>query len=322
LPLLRDLETEARYILQTKLKTAGVVIHEITSRVKDVDSLREKLSRLSSEDKTATLDDVLDQVGLRVIYLFLSDIPSVCALLRESFNVIHEDNKIEDSEVSSFGYMSAHFIAQIPEYYRGSRYDKIKDTCFEIQVRTIAMHAWASVSHHLMYKTPIDVPKELKRDFFALSGLFYVADTHFEMLIKSKAETQKRIGSLLTKGEAMSGEINLDSLTEYLRRKLPDRRHAESESISELVSELSNAGYRSISDIENAFESAGDAFLIYEKDSPPLSKTTGEITTYTDVGVIRGIFDLVDGNFHKLRGGLPGAQSVIEKYRRLMRGDK
>lgn len=44
------------------------------------------------------------------------------------------------------------------------------------------LNAWASISHYLGYKKESDIPAELRRDFNALSGLFYVADTHFAML--------------------------------------------------------------------------------------------------------------------------------------------
>ena len=56
---------------------------------------------------------------------------------------------------------------------------------FEIQVRTIAQDAWDSVSHYLDYKNN-SIRDELKRDFYALSGLFYVADTHFSFIKQDK----------------------------------------------------------------------------------------------------------------------------------------
>jgi len=57
--------------------------------------------------------------------------------------------------------------------------EEIKKIPFEIQVRTIAQDAWAAISHYLDYKKKSVIPDQLKRDFHALSGLFYVADTHF-----------------------------------------------------------------------------------------------------------------------------------------------
>ena len=66
-------------------------------------------------------------------------------------------------------------VAIMRAEYSGPRYDNIAVLPFEIQVRTIAMDAWANVSHHLDYKSDKDVPAELRKDFYALSGLFYLA---------------------------------------------------------------------------------------------------------------------------------------------------
>lgn len=42
------------------------------------------------------------------------------------------------------------------------------------------------VASFLDYKKSSTIPKQLKRDFHALSGLFYVADTHFSFLKQSQ----------------------------------------------------------------------------------------------------------------------------------------
>jgi putative GTP pyrophosphokinase len=124
---------------------------------------------------------------------FLSDIDHIGQVIRDSFLVISEDNKIEGSEVSSFGYMSVHFIATMKKEHSGPRYDHIANMRFEIQVRTIAMDAWANVSHYLEYKSETDVPSDLRRDFYALSGLFYVADKHFEMFFRSRTASREQL---------------------------------------------------------------------------------------------------------------------------------
>src|SRR5947208_10717429 len=99
--------------------------------------------------------------------------------------------------------------------YKGPRYDAISGMPFEVQVRTILMDAWANVSHYLDYKGEADVPKPLRRDFYALSGLFYVADSHFEMFFKSSKDSRKQMAKLASESqsELTEQDINLDSLT-------------------------------------------------------------------------------------------------------------
>lgn len=122
--------------------------------------------------------------------------------------------------------MSVHFIARMKQAYSGPRYDKIAGFLFEIQVRTIAMDAWANVSHHLDYKTDKDVPAELRKDFYALSGLFYVADRHFEMFYSQSIESRKQMKELFEDTASLEDkamqELNLDTLSAYLVTKFPD----------------------------------------------------------------------------------------------------
>ena len=294
-PVFKRLEDEALFILNDALGKKQIKVHFIGSRVKSAESFLDKVKR---KECKKPFEEIRDIVGLRVICLFLSDIPRVGEVLRSSFEVLSEDNKIEDYEVSSFGYLSVHFIAKMKREFAGPRYDEIKRVSFEIQVRTMTMDAWATISHYLDYKSDRDVPKELRRDFYALSGLFYVADTHFETFFKSREESRATITKLFQKPEPqLDQEINLDSLTAYLHKKLPNRRHAEPKFVSELIGELSRAGYSKIRAIEDTLEKAWQGVLAHEKTFAYFLQGEG----FADVGVVRAAFDITDHNFLRLR---------------------
>jgi len=128
------LEGEAAFILQRALQQKKIKTHSIPTRVKDLGSFLDKVKRKESKEP---FKDIHDIVGLRVICLFLSDIPRVGDVVRESFSVLSEDDKIEGAAVGSFGYMSFHFNARMKDEYKGPRYDAIAGMPFEIQVRTI-----------------------------------------------------------------------------------------------------------------------------------------------------------------------------------------
>jgi ppGpp synthetase/RelA/SpoT-type nucleotidyltranferase len=163
------------------------------------------------------IEEIQDIVGLRIVCLFLSDISRISEIIRESFDSITEDNKIYDSEDALFGYLSAHSIVKLKSDCSGPRYRDLKGEHFEIQIRTLTMDAWANVSHYLDYKSKMDIPRELKRDFYALSGLFYVADTHFEMFFKSRQKVAQRLEEF---GLSPTQEINFDSLSIYLYKNI------------------------------------------------------------------------------------------------------
>ena len=98
------------------------------SRVKETESFIGKVKRKESKKP---FEEIQDVVGLRIVCLFLSDITDIGETIRNSFSV-SEDNKIEGHEVSSFGYLSLHFVATMKEECSGPRYDRIVGIPFEI----------------------------------------------------------------------------------------------------------------------------------------------------------------------------------------------
>jgi len=177
IPLYREFAKYLDKSLRRLIKHNKIKIHSLTFRIKTLDSFLGKIQR---KQFTNPFDQVHDIIGLRIVCLFLSDINVIGNILKKEFDVFEEDNKIFDTEFSLFGYMSLHLKARLDSTDK----KEFSDIPFEIQVRTIAQDAWASISHHLDYKKKADIPEELKRDFHALSGLFYVADTHFLLIRK------------------------------------------------------------------------------------------------------------------------------------------
>jgi putative GTP pyrophosphokinase len=319
----RQLKEEALFILEPAISNANIKLHSITHRVKNVDSFIDKIQRKQSE---TPFEDIRDIVGIRVICLFLSDIERIGNVIRESFKVLEEDNKVEGADVSSFGYMSVHFIATMKAEHSGPRYDPIANLPLEIQVRTIAMDAWANVSHYLSYKSEKDVPSELRRDFYALSGLFYVADRHFEMFFRSSRESQAQMAELFsspTSEEQLKQEINLDSLKAYMRERFPDRRYAGDNFTSELVKQLNAAQYESIKDIQRKLDIGWDAFLAYEKDYGKDNYGNNKTPHFADVAAIRLTLNIVDDKFSTSdKDRLPKVYLTgFEKYRKLVKRD-
>jgi putative GTP pyrophosphokinase len=242
IPLWRELLREALFIVNDSLKSSEVRVHSVTSRTKMFRSFSEKAERKQLTDPFSQIHDV---VGIRIVCVFISDIERITASIKDAFEVLEQDNKVDGVDVSSFGYMSFHLVVQMKKTYFGPRYKDIGEMPFEIQIRTIAMDAWAAASHYLDYKSEVDVPSDLRRDFYALSGLFYVADRHFEMFFKSKQDTIAEISESFDQPrENLIKELNLDSLTAYLKSRFADRLQDDATDISQLLYELIGAGSR------------------------------------------------------------------------------
>jgi putative GTP pyrophosphokinase len=284
LPRLGQLETEAVFIVQRALAAAGIKTHSVPHRVKDIESAKAKLLRLGSTDFALT--DLTDLVGLRVVVLFLSDLPRAADLIRKLFDVKQEDDKVSalDSE-DAFGYMSHHFIVRLEDSLRGPRYDDIKNMEFEIQLRTILMDAWANVSHYLDYKGDSSIPEPLRRDFYALSGLFYVADKHFELFFDQSKRSQEEAVFLVANEVAAAIPLDLDTLQALLAQRYPDREGSPRRSLSPMVEELTHYGFRTIADVEQLLDRHNDWFVQFERKSPP--ETAVVPGRFAQVGVVR-----------------------------------
>lgn len=302
-PNLERLREECGYTLREALKQAGIKTHSVLSRIKTLESTREKISR---KDQAESLDEIEDLVGLRVVCLLRSDIPRIAELIRKEFNVIMEDNKIDGAQIDAFGYQSVHFIAKLDDSSTGPRYNGLHEKRFEIQVRTVAMDAWATLSHYLDYKNESDTPKRLRKDFFALSGLFYVADTHFELFYEERQKSIDAAKFEMREQADETNELNLDTFSAYLKRKYPERDEPKTSKVSDLLEELVKFGYDDFSKIESGLEKAKKAFEAYEESSS---------NNFSIVGVVRISFRILD---ERMTASWPNQSEKLRKYRPLI----
>lgn len=289
-----ELASEVTFAVQAITKQRNIKTHSVSSRVKTVESLTHKARQKEIDDPLNEIDDI---VGIRVVVLFLSDLPDLDLLIRENFDVHEYDDKVTSGDPASFGYMSVHYVATLSTNHSGPRYDAIKGVRFEIQTRTVVMDAWANVSHYLDYKGESSVPEELKKDFFALSGLFYVADQHFEIFADRARKSSEQATQRLDSVPANDLEINLDTLAAYLSRRYADRDSSDRSSISEMVEELTANGYLTIGALATQLDKTASAFAEYERVYPP----GGGDERFAELGVVRISLALIDKNYAEWR---------------------
>ena len=289
-PRLEKLNQEIIYILEQQIESAGIPIHMIGGRIKTFDSLIAKARR---EDIQTPFDDIDDICGVRIICLFLSDLTRLGEIVDKAFHVLRKDDKLISKAQDQFGYLSVHYVCRLLNSYAGPRYDNIKEFRFEVQLRTIAMHAWATISHYLDYKSTPAIPSELRKDFHALSGLFYLADCHFELFFRSSQEARKRAEQRIEEGSDLhKEEVNLDTFTAFLRQKYPKRKHADARAISALVEEVVATGYTSLAQVDSDLAKAAKAFEYYEKYF-----LLWDAKSYNDVGVVRSSLSLINDRY-------------------------
>lgn len=295
LPKHENLCEEVQYILESKLSDAKIEIAHTTSRAKKLHSYCEKIERKSYSDP---LKEITDLAGVRVVFLYLSDLKKIEKIIENEFDVIEKENKLENNEAEKFGYGALHFLVKIKQLHTGARYDGVRDLICEIQVRTILQDAWSIVAHHLSYKNEKDVPRSLLRKLNALSGLFETADDQFENLKSARANyialTEEKISN--KNPESLQEEINLDNLIAYSASKFPERRNASPEYFSHLLLELQSANYTTLSQLDEAIERGLQEALSQEASSPP-NDPDGKRAKFYDLGFIRKILANVDPEY-------------------------
>lgn len=238
--------------LRPRLEKNGVNVHAVFHRVKAWASFDAKALRRGYGDAYETIDDI---AGVRVVCLYRDDIPAARKVIGECFDV-QDAPDTRPEEADRFGYQGQHVTVKLRGDWSGPHYDALKGLKCEVQLRTIAMDAWDAVSHHLDYKSESGIPEELKRDFYALSALFHVADTQFERLREAQEDSQRRAEEAVQPGSALDMPINYDTLAAYLRLAFPDAAPAPPSLVSSGVDTVHSFGYQTIGDIDKRVQRA------------------------------------------------------------------
>ena len=316
-PLYEQLNDEVESILKKALKEKEKEIpcDFISGRVKSFDSIKKNLGSDLTRQSIRKLTDIKDICGVRVACLFLPGIKSVGTIIRKIFEVEEEENKIISQADESFGYMSVHYICKLPAEYRGPRYDEIKKLRFEIQVRTLAMHCWAAISHYLDYKAPRGIAPHLRKDFYSLNGVFYLADSHLEHVYLMK-ETAKKLEAKKASSRAgfQKEKIYAHTLAKYFEQTYTERPHEAD--LSVLAEWLSRLGYKTIRDLKKELERSKKAFDKYESQYPPGGI---EGARYTDEAAVRSSLAIASEKALVKTGYPEALQKILREFRQYCR---
>lgn len=202
-------------LIRRLLSANRVSVHTISYRIKDRKSLQKKIV---TKSKYNQLSDITDVVGVRVITNYSGDVDDVARVIEREFKVDKENtiDKRNIEEPSRFGYLSLHYVISLKESRsKLQEYAAFEGLKLEVQVRSLLQHTWAEIEHDIGYKSSVEVPKPVKRQFARLAGLLELADKEFEGIRKDIATYAREVDKKIRRS-APNIEIDAVSYTKYV----------------------------------------------------------------------------------------------------------
>ncbi|MEV6359445.1 GTP pyrophosphokinase [Nocardia asteroides] len=263
-------ENLKRYLGEVLEQGGVTAIYNIESRAKDIDSYRRKSERIGQDGERKYPDPISgiqDCIAARVIVFEESAREDTKEVVRGNFILAEDSNP---GQLKNNGYDSWHFIAtgilradvlgrfpELGEYI-------VERGALEIQVRTVAGHAWAEYEHDVRYKSdqaqnsvysslPDVRQREIDRLFIEAGGLRWYLDHTFDRigkLLKSAepgsapAAYQAGESEDMAFVEAADGGdgaaiLDLDQLQKFLAERYPSLPDGTPEGLAALLGRLS-----------------------------------------------------------------------------------
>lgn len=252
-----ELVTASKRIVEEMLHRRKIRVHSIEGRAKDPSSFGKKASKQSKHDPLRPmypdpLRQITDKAAIRIITFFPKTVGEIDQVISTEFDVIEKSDKAEYLyEEEKFGYQSVHYLVtfsskrtRLPEYERFSK------MIIEIQLRTILQHAWAEIEHDIQYKSSATIPKDVKRRFMSLAGLFELADREFQAIHDADRVLTETARTLISEGQFEDVEITASSLKSYLDKKLGADGRMREYSYDWTAQLLKKLGFRSLDDVD------------------------------------------------------------------------
>lgn len=249
-------------LVTSALDDAGINYLTVTGRTKSVESFAGKAARrvdgrLQYPDP---LEQITDQIGLRVITYVRDDVDAAAQLLAGEFTVLDDrDMGQETADQGRWGYSSRHLVIAVDASRTLSpEQQALRTFTASVQLRTVLQHAWAEFEHDIRYKgtVPEAHAPDLNRRFTLAAGLLELADQEFSAI-------RDRLRAALPDQPAEEPDdsdprIGAQDLAKYLAGRYPDAGWSRTEHyawISDLLLELGITSLEEVTDVLDPVDS-------------------------------------------------------------------
>lgn len=154
-------------------------ISDIKTRLKSLQSIREKLKRQSLTFNLENIEENLNDIaGVRVVCSFPEDVYTIANALLKQDDIELVLMKDYIKKPKKNGYRSLHMIITVPIFLAHEK----KRMKVEVQLRTIAMDVWATLEHQLRYKKNKQFTKEVADELLYCASLSAELDKRMDSL--------------------------------------------------------------------------------------------------------------------------------------------
>ncbi|MGB0098988.1 MAG: DUF429 domain-containing protein [Nocardioides sp.] len=238
-PGLVQVADEQVALVTSILDEAGINYLSVTGRAKSVGSFAAKASRTvdGRPEYTDPLQEITDQVGLRVITYVRSDVAAVAEVLGSQLRVIDDrDLGQETASEGRFGYASRHLLL--------GRDGGV----VQVQVRTVLQHAWAEFEHDIRYKgtVPAEHAQDFDRRFTLAAGLLELADQEFTTI------RERLRGAAVSESEVGVDGVSPRELAAYLAGQYADAEWSRPDHYAWIASLLPELGITTLAELGEA----------------------------------------------------------------------
>ncbi len=310
---LRDATDRFVALVTTLLDDAGINYLSITGRTKSVSSFAAKADRTVGGRALYAdpLEEITDQIGVRVITYLHSDVNAVADLLGDQLMLLDDrDMGQETASEGRFGYASRHLLVSLDAARSAPpAYEALRDRRAQVQVRTVLQHAWAEFEHAIRYKgkIPEEHVPDLDRRFTLAAGLLELADREFSMI---RDRLQATVTDQRPEPDVSDPRISAEDLATFLANQYADAGWSRTDHYEWVSGLLLELGITSVDELDGLLTSV-DSLAINARMGyryPP-----GAVRRLDDalLAIFGSHYLVLHGNAHRV----PLLQARLERMR-------
>ncbi|WP_162257187.1 GTP pyrophosphokinase family protein [Phenylobacterium sp. Root700] len=312
-PLYRRLASEVVEMMRSRLKAAGIDLVTVSSRVKNTDSVMEKITRKQYQDPFLQMTDL---AGVRVVCPYEADLVRIGEIVEGAFEVRERIDKAAALGTDRMGYQGRAFVVELGAAYAGGRYEGITALPCEIQVRTILQDAWAVIDHQLVYKSKDATPTRVRRDLNNVGSLLEIAQGIFDSIREKRSDYIREIAQVEDESRRrgdptrfLSQPVDLDTVLAYARWKFPELPASEKLTQS-LLRDLDVRAYPTLEHLNAAVDRAAPAVAVYRSEMPGWFKSSTDFLTKS--------LGFVDQDFRRRHGFAQPTRDAFQRFGHLV----